>query len=188
MSLMRSDDRLVKAKPVPSGILEFADLFWSKVDRKDSGCWHFGRNSKYGSFRGYAAHRVAFTLSHGRIPDGFVVAHKCDNPCCVNPGHLEAVTSGKNVRDAHARIIDHEKGCERYNSILTEQQALAVISLNESEGIGRVRIAKRLGLPVNAVKKILEGRTWSHLTGRKYQHSPAIPYTTGSHRRKLASQ
>jgi len=79
-----------------SELQEIEDRFWSRVDKQgDSGCWEYlpsrGRRN-YGIFviskRNCPAHRVAWALSVGPIPKGYVLDHVCHNPCCVNPAHL----------------------------------------------------------------------------------------------------
>lgn len=49
------------------------------------------------------AHRVAWVQAHGPIPKGQEVRHRCDNPPCVNVGHLELGTHAQNMRDAVER-------------------------------------------------------------------------------------
>ncbi len=46
----------------------------------------------------YRAHRAAYAVAHGGIPDGMVIDHLCRNPKCCNPDHLEAVPPRENVR------------------------------------------------------------------------------------------
>lgn len=64
--------------------------------------WGGSKNkSGYGFFsiRGdtFAAHRIEWERVNGEIPDGLEMDHLCRNPSCVNPDHLEAVTSRVNV-------------------------------------------------------------------------------------------
>jgi hypothetical protein len=89
------------------------DRFESKVIKGAPGeCWgwrgaHFQQNG-YALFsirtvvdlkwRPTTAHRIAYELYVGPIPDGLVIDHLCRNRGCVNPEHLEPVTRGENVR------------------------------------------------------------------------------------------
>lgn len=84
-----------------------AARFWAKVDRRGpDDCWEWqgSRHHGYGKFaagRGRApqqAHRVAYELEVGAIPEGLDIDHLCQNPPCVNPAHLEPVTHRENLR------------------------------------------------------------------------------------------
>ncbi len=86
----------------PRGTVQ--ERFERYVERTDT-CWIWtgGRDRLgYGYFavstqRRDMAHRVAYELFVGPIPEGLVLDHFCCNPSCVNPEHLEAVTQGTNV-------------------------------------------------------------------------------------------
>lgn len=81
--------------------------FWKYVTPAGSNdCWLWQGTtirSGYGHIRhrdrDYAAHRIAYELAHGPIPDGLVVMHSCDNPGCVNVAHLSLGTHAENAQD-----------------------------------------------------------------------------------------
>lgn len=87
-----------------AGATEIPDRLWRKVREMDGGCWEWtgGINWKgYGKtwFDGATrqAHRVMYELLVGPISDGMQLDHLCRNRSCVNPDHLEPVTSRVNT-------------------------------------------------------------------------------------------
>ena len=83
--------------------------FLQYVSKSDD-CWtwtgHTGR-SGYGQFKlegsAHQAHRVAYILWIGEIPDGTVVHHKCSVRNCVRPDHLQSVTPQENTAEMMER-------------------------------------------------------------------------------------
>jgi hypothetical protein len=100
--------------------LDYFERLKSRCIVTETGCWEkqgFRRIAKgmerHGTARGYgmmcyrnknwASHRLAWFLVNGPIPPGMKVLHKCDNPPCCNPDHLELGDDKKNMRDAGKR-------------------------------------------------------------------------------------
>ncbi len=85
------------------------EKFWSRVDKSGgaNACWPwtgsrlptgYGQVYQAGGQR-LLAHRTAWELENGPIPDGMRVLHHCDNPPCCNPGHLFLGTDADNMND-----------------------------------------------------------------------------------------
>lgn len=92
------------------GSMDVTGRFWTKVSlppiadqRRSCWMWTAYRNPDgYGQFRvggrTVYAHRFAYELMVGPIPDGLQIDHLCRVRACVNPSHMEPVTPKMNTR------------------------------------------------------------------------------------------
>ena len=151
------------------------ERFMSRVEPEpNSGCWLWTgpSNSKgygktthgfmpSGAGRIVLAHRMAWILRFGSIPDGLCVLHRCDNPPCVNPSHLFLGTSDDNNKDRSIKGRSRDQRGERHNMAkLTAEDVRAIRSI---EGISHTTIAEKYGLSQAHVSKIKRGESWEHL-------------------------
>ncbi len=81
-----------------------AARLWSGAVADGAGCWVWQRSTDtkgYGRLwvdgRNQHAHRRAYELVKGPIPDGLTIDHLCRVHACINPDHLEAVTNRENI-------------------------------------------------------------------------------------------
>lgn len=100
-------------------------------------------------------HREVYMLNTGEDIDGKVIRHKCDNPRCINPEHLESGTPADNVRDM-------DKRQRRGNSKLTHNQVRAIRSL--ANNFKRRELAKMFGVNERTISSIILRRHWKHLS------------------------
>lgn len=72
---------------------------WTLLARRGGRLWHHSYGTlRLASGRIVRAHRWAYAAANGPIPEGLCVHHRCFNPLCINPGHLELITCGENSR------------------------------------------------------------------------------------------
>jgi hypothetical protein len=91
---------------------------------KASGCWKWAgyhRADGYITFsigsKKHRAHRIAYEIFVGEIPEGLEIDHICKNRGCVNPEHLRAVTHLQNMQniDPYDNHQDKDHNFTPYN-------------------------------------------------------------------------
>lgn len=104
-------------------------FWWHVLVGNENECWPWlaGKSpGGYGhfSFQGQTvqAHRFAYLLVHGLLLDGLVVMHRCDNPTCVNPAHLQLGTQADNVADMVAKNRHRREIAPKRNKPIEELQ------------------------------------------------------------------
>lgn len=148
---------------------DIAVRLWRNVEKTET-CWiwvgasrskaGYGRVSERanGNKRTKMAHRVSWELSFGKIPDGLLVCHKCDNPSCVRPSHLFIGTYKDNVADMQA----NGRGGNG-NSKLTKEEVVEIRTLI-SHGEKQKSIAKKYNVCRETVQNIKYGKSWKDET------------------------
>lgn len=165
-----------------------ADLqarLWAKVNRAGSchqtlgQCWEWtgGTNGvgpglghgkirecrREGQLRGkfHYAHRLSWEIANGPIPDGLCVRHKCDNPKCVRPEHLELGTKRENTQDMMSRGR-FAKGSMLPQTVLTEADVREIRRLKAS-GLSNAEVGRRFAVSPSHVSEINNRKKWSWL-------------------------
>lgn len=165
----RRDGSLKKPVALPELDARDAVRFWAKVEVGGADeCWPWlaSTASGYGQFRAQLpgaagrhrnlkAHRVAFALSHGPIPDGLSVLHHCDNPICCNPAHIYAGTHKRNMEDAAKRGRLHVPRPGR--QLITDAQVDDMVELVRG-GAKQCDVARRFGVSKTLVSLLLKGK------------------------------
>lgn len=139
-----------------------ANRFWSKVNKSD-GCWEWNASTfddGYGCFwaagRNWRAHRVAYELLVGPIPDGVMLDHECFNHACVSPRHLRLATVKQNGEHRQGSQSNSKTGVrgvfKRHNrdtfaaTVIHNQKRVWVGTFKTVEEAEAAVIAKRIEL------------------------------------------
>lgn len=152
-----------------------AERFYSYVEHTD-GCWLWRGPTAHDGYgvityhnRATRAHRVAYIIAHGTIPDGTIICHTCDNPLCVRPDHLYAGSLADNRRDAQQRNrwarknLDNVPRGERNTRARLTDDDVREIRTALARGETQPTIAKRYGVKQAAISDIKLGKTWKHV-------------------------
>lgn len=174
------------------------DRFWAHVDKTDT-CWLWTASFAshgYGQImvggRMQRAHRVSWMVTHGEIPPGLRVLHRCDNPPCCNPDHLFLGTQRENVADMLNK--GREARGERCGAAkLTSGQVAEIKVLLATHAMSPRSIAAKFGVSRGAIDHISYGSTWVHIAAPLVvasDHKPdwqivSVPRGEGHHRAKL---
>jgi len=127
--------------------------------RFKEGYGHFGISRGVASY----AHRFAWTLVHGPIPDGLFVLHRCDNPPCVNPDHLFLGTALDNAQD----MIAKGRGLrgEQLSWAKLTPSSVRLVRERIASGQSSVKeLAEELGVARATVRRAAQGESWKHVT------------------------
>lgn len=131
----------------------------------NSGCWLWtGSLTKgYGKLgvggKVLYAHRVFNEMSHGPIPDGVKICHRCDTPACVNPAHTFRGSQKDNLADAVSKGR-HRAG--RWCGRLTEDQVRQIRSDHRKNSV--IAAAYKVSRPT--VSLIKRRRIWKWVTDK----------------------
>lgn len=120
---------------------------------EESGCWDWvgarGQDG-YGRLREGAttiqAHRWSYEIAKGPIPTGLVIDHLCRNTGCVNPDHLEPVTTAQNTQRGNTAKLTWE--------IVREIRA---------SGLACTAAGRRFGISEMQAWRVLTHKTWKEL-------------------------
>ncbi len=157
--LARGDIEEEPVKYVRGHVLRKSPIDYTEEDRgHDTLCWvwQLARNDDgYGQMtvmgKTVYAHRVFYERAHGAIPNGYPIDHLCRVPPCVNPEHLEAVTSRQNyLRGKRAAKLSRR-----------EAREIRALSLNGH--YSNPELALMYGIGRKQVWRIQNGESWKDL-------------------------
>lgn len=140
------------------------------IPEPNSGCWLWenATDHGYGVFslegKSWRAHRAAWMLFNGPIPNGLFVLHRCDTRCCVNPRHLYLGTHADNMRDMTTR---NRQACGTRQGLskLTDDD----VGVIRSSGEPKKALAREYGVAPVTIRDLLARRTWRHVAPPREQ-------------------
>jgi hypothetical protein len=113
------------------------------------------------------AHRIAWELVNGPIPDGAEICHNCpdgDQPGCCNPAHLFPGTHYENMMDMHDKKR-HAHGDGFRNAKLTSAEVIEIRARYALGGVMQKDLAAEFGVAKSTIGRIVRGVDWRHLEG-----------------------
>lgn len=151
------------------------ERYWAKIDKTpDQGpegdCWIWVGSkfdNGYGAFwlrkQNMGAHRAAWSLKNGLIPEGACILHSCHNRCCVNPDHLRAGSQQDNADDM-VNANRQTRGESHSQSKLTKVEVMEIRELY-TVGMSVAELMEKFSIVQQTISKIVKGSRWSHIGG-----------------------
>ncbi len=153
---------------------------WESFILRTDTCWLWrGKLSEKGyghiklrtaGFRNVPAHRVAWTLANGEIPNGILVLHHCDVRHCVNPLHLFTGTNNDNMADMKAKGRGRsQRGEAQHAHRLTESQVNEIRQRyirgvpSKLSAVSQHGLARQYSVSAHTIHSIITGQSWKHL-------------------------
>jgi hypothetical protein len=170
----------VRNKGNPGRPANTPEVLWSKVDiRGPDDCWpwkghrnHQGYGRTWINDVAYYAHRVIYDLANPGVierkgprshADKGFIRHKCDNPSCCNPAHMETGSNQDNMDDKVKRNRQNRyPGCTGPRCKLNEEQVRELRAL-KAKGMSNHDLANRYGISVCSVKSAISRRTYKDI-------------------------
>lgn len=145
---------------------ELIELFEDRVDR--SGTCHIWTGARDKDGYGFMkhkkkqrrAHRIAFTIENGPIPEGQLVLHKCDNPPCVNPEHLFLGLVQDNSDDM-VNKNRQARGEGHGRSKLTEDEVREIRDRYIYRKVTLHQLAEEYGVYYTVIHKVVTREIWA---------------------------
>ncbi len=132
-------------------------------------CWKYKGRSVRGGYKqiwdGYKyrmAHKFSYEKYNGPIPSGLLVRHKCDNPWCVNPQHLELGTYKDNSQD----MVTRERSCKGEKHPLRKLTNKEVLEIRRLWSLGKYTyksLSTMYNVYLTTIEKIVKYKTWRHI-------------------------
>lgn len=144
------------------------ERFWARVDTTGD-CWTYtGPKNRLGygvaghkalPDRSRFAHRYAWQVTNGPIPEGMRVLHRCDNPPCVNPDHLWLGTIADNNRDRKVK----GRSSRGQASHLAKVDVDTVRAIRAERVLTQRQMAAKYGIHRSQVQRIVYRVDWAHV-------------------------
>lgn len=154
---------------IKSMLVSPADRLRRLTKRSESGCLEWqGTTNKLGygtvtaNGKTMSAHKWAWEMAKGAVPDGMCLRHACDNPPCVDVEHLSVGTYAQNSQDMAARKRSTH-GSRNPQSALTEAKVAEILELLKAGGRTQASIAREYGVVDSAITRIKKGYGWKHV-------------------------
>ncbi len=119
---------------------------WAGAMRNEYGCLSVDGKTVY-------AHRFAYEVYVGPIPQGYVILHACDNRQCVNPWHLRVGTQQANVHDAICK--DRLKCFQQVYSFTPASADVESIRRDAKLGLSHRRLADKYQMATTSIRRVL---------------------------------